>query len=208
MRIRVLAVAALAAGILAAPGMAQSRPIVGLSYDMSLPTGDLKDYTNNDSWLGWTVDVRAFGASNKISFGGMLGYYEFYQMNSTTQTTFARAAVSGQQYHHMFSLPIMLNAHYYAGSTYGARPFIGLNAGVTYLKQTVDVGIWSLTSDAWVLSAMPEVGIYFPTSGRTMVNLHARYHLPFSSGSMYSSGGPDATMSYLSIGLGFMGRPF
>jgi len=208
MRIRVMAVAALAAGILAAPGMAQSKPMFGLSYDMSLPTGDLKDYTNNDSWLGWTVDVRAFGASNKISFGGMLGYYEFYNNTATNTIVFGRGAVSGQQYRHMFSLPIMLNAHYYAGSTYGARPFIGLNAGVTYQKQSLDIGIYTLTSDAWVLSAAPEVGIYFPTSGRTMVNLHARYHIPFSSDNMYAGGSGGASMSYLSIGLGFMGRPF
>jgi len=208
MRIRALAVAALVAGIIATPASAQSKPIVGLSYDMSLPTGDLQTYTDNESWLGWTLDVRAFGESNKISFGGMLGYYEFYQMNPVAQTHFQQADVSGQQYHHMFSLPIMLNAHYYAGSTYGARPFIGLNAGVTYMKQTVDVGIWSLTSDAWVMSAAPEVGIYFPTSGRTMVNLHARYYVPFSSSSLYAGGSGDASMSYLSIGLGFMGRPF
>lgn len=208
MRIRALAVAALAAGMMAAPALAQSRPIVGMSYDMSLPMGDLKTYTNNDSWLGMSLDVRAFGESNKISFGGMLGYYEFYNNITSGTTVFGSGAISGQQYHHMFSLPIMLNAHYYAGSTYGARPFIGLNAGVTYLKQTADIGIYTLTSDAWVMSAMPEVGLYFPTSGRTMVNLHARYHIPFSSSNMYAGGSGGATMSYLSIGLGFMGRPF
>jgi outer membrane protein W len=208
MRIRALAVAALVAGIVAAPAAAQSKPIVGMSYDMSLPTGDLQDFADNDSWLGFSMDIRAFGASNKISFGGMLGYYEFYNNTATEQITFDQATVTGQQYRHMFSLPIMLNAHYYAGSSYGARPFIGLNAGVTYMKQTLDIGMYTLTSDAWVVSAMPEVGIYLPTSGRTMVNLHARYHIPFSSESMYAGGAGGATMSYLSIGLGFMGRPF
>ena len=209
MRIRALAVAALLAGIVAAPAAAQSRPSVGMSYDMSLPTGDLQTYADNDSWLGWTVDVRAFGESRKISFGGLLGYYEFYQNSAVEQITFGRGAVSGQQYRHMFSLPIMLNAHYYAGSnTYKARPFIGLNAGVTYMKQTLDIGVYTLTSDAWVLAAEPEIGIMLPTSGRTMVNLHARYHLPMSSSSLYSGGGGDASMSYLSIGMGFMARPF
>ncbi len=208
MRIRALAVAALLAGLAATSAAAQSRPIVGGSYDMSLPTGDLKTYADNDSWLGWSLDIRAFGESNKISFGGMFGYYEFYNNTSTQQIAFGQGAVSGQQYRHMFSLPIMLNAHYYAGSTYGARPFIGLNAGVTYQKQTLDVGMYTLTSDAWVVSAMPEIGIYFPTSGRTMVNLHARYHIPFSSESMYSGGTGGSSMSFLSIGLGFMGRPF
>lgn len=208
MRIHALAVAALLAGVAAAPAAAQSRPSVGLSYDMSLPTGDLKDFADNDSWLGWTVDVRAFGESNKISFGGMLGYYEFYQNTAVNQINFAQAAVSGQQYRHMFSLPIMLNAHYYGGSTYSARPFIGLNAGVTYMKQTMDLGIYTLTSDAWVLAAEPEIGVILPTSGRTMVNIHARYHLPFGADALYSGGGSGASMSYVSIGLGFMGRPF
>jgi hypothetical protein len=209
MRMRFAALVALLTVIAAAPAAAQ-RTSVGGSYDWSLPMGDLDKYTGNDSWLGFTVDIRSRGSSDKVTFGGLLGYYEFYDPTISGTTAVPRGAISGQQYHHMFSLPIMLSATLYGGSAqyHRPRPFIGLNAGVTYLKQTSDIGIYSFISDAWVVSAMPEIGLALPTSGRTQMNLHVRYHIPFSSTSLFSGGTSGASMQYLAIGVGFNDRMF
>jgi outer membrane receptor protein involved in Fe transport len=90
----------------------------------------------------------------------------------------------------MFSIPLMLNVHWYggSGSRYDPQPFLGLNAGVTYLDQTLDIGVFSVESDAWVVAAMPEAGIMLGTSGHTRVNLHVRYHFPFTSQNLLSQG--------------------
>ena len=212
MRMRFAVLVAALTVIAAAPAAAQ-RTSVGASYDFSLPMGDLKTYADNDSWLGFTLDIRSQGSGNSnLTFGGLFGYYEFYNMYSSGSTVFPRGAISGQQYHHVFSMPIMLGATYWAGRAggyhQGPRLFLGLNAGVTYLKQTTDIGIYSVTNDAWVVAAMPELGIALPTTGRTQANLHVRYHFPFSSSSLYSGGSSGATMQYLSIGLGFNDRMF
>ena len=211
MRTRSAALLALLTVLAAAPAAAQ-RTSVGASYDWSLPMGDLKTYSDNDSWLGFTMDIRTQGSSNKVTFGGLFGYYEFYNMlaSGSGTTVLPRGAVSGQQYHHVFSLPIMLNATYWTGSgAYGKpRLFLGLNAGVTYLKQTTDIGIYSTINDAWVVAAMPELGIALPTTGHTQMNLHVRYHIPFSSTSLYSGGTSGASMQYLAIGVGFNDRMF
>lgn len=217
MHSRFVALAALAFSALAAvPADAQMmsygssrRTSVGLSYDWSSPLGDMKSFVNNDSWLGFTVDVRKYaGPDNRAAAGLTFGYYEFYRMDGGPNTqTFDNAAVTGQQYHHAFVIPMMFNVTGYAGSSRGARPYLGLNAGATYIKQTVDIGIWTLTSDAVVVSAMPEIGIVLPTAGRTAISLHARYHIPFGSDNLYSQGSTGASMQFLSIGLGFMGKP-
>ena len=192
----------------AAPAQAQ-RTVVGVSYDWSMPMGDAGDFVDNDSWLGFTMDVRYFADRNaRSSLGATFGYYEFYHMDPFASTIqFGATAVTGQQYRHAFSIPLMLNFTGYFGSDqYKPRPYIGLNGGVSYIKQTVDVGIYTLTSDAWVVSSMPEIGVVIPR-GRNQINLHARYHVPFGSDNLFSNGGSGLSFQYLSIGVGFMGRP-
>lgn len=192
----------------AAPARAQ-RTVVGVSYDWSMPMGDAGDFVDNDSWLGFSIDARYFGDRNaRSSMGATFGYYEFYHMDPFASTiNFGATAVTGQQYRHAFSIPLMLNfTGYFGADQYKARPYIGLNGGVSYIKQTVDVGIYTLTSDAWVVSAMPELGVVIPR-GRNMINLHARYHVPFGSDNLFSNGGSGLSFQYLSIGVGFMGRP-
>jgi len=217
MRSRFVALAALALSAGAsAPAAAQmmtygssSRTSVGLSYDWSTPMGDTKNFVNNDSWLGFTLDVRKFGGpDNRGAAGLTIGYYEFYNMDAAANTVnFGNTAVTGQQYHHVFSIPMMLNVTGYAGRSSGARPYFGLNAGATYVKQTVDVGIYTLTGDALVVSAMPEIGLMLPSMGRTAMNIHVRYHIPFGSSNLYAQGTSGASMQYLSFGVGFGGKP-
>ena len=195
---------------LAAPAPAHAqRMVAGMSYDWSTPMGDSKKYVDNDSWLGFTLDVRRYADREaRTSMGATFGYYEFYHMDPFASTiNFGAAALTGQQYRHAFALPMMLNFTGYFGDQYKARPFIGLNAGATYVKQTVDVGIYTLTSDAFVVSAMPEIGVVFPIRGRSLANFHVRYHVPFGSDNLFSEGSSGLSFQYLSVGIGFMGRP-
>lgn len=211
MRIRnaVLVAALVVAG--ASPALAQ-RNQLGISYDWSMPMGDMKDFADNDSWMGFTADYRMSNGRN-MTFGGLLGYYEFYQNipagAAGSQVNFPQGAISGQQYRHVFSIPIMLSAQMFLGDAlHKTRPFIGLNGGVEYLKQTADIGIYTMNTDAWVVAGMPEVGLMFTTSNRTQVNLHARYYFPLSSDALVSSGGTGASFQHLSVGIGIMGRVF
>ncbi len=184
----------------------------GLSYDWSMPVGDLKNYIDNDSWLGFTLDVRKKNPTGSFTWGATFGYLEFYQAipgGSAATVVFPQGAITGQQYHHLFSFPMMLSAaHYFGSDSRGMRPYVGLSAGVTYLKQTVDVGVYTLESDAWKPAAMPELGLSWSTPRRTQVNLHVRYHYAAKADGMYTSAAPGASMQYLSIGIGFMGRVF
>lgn len=198
----------LAAGVAPVRGQGVSA---GASYDWSIPIGDLKNYIDNDSWLGFSLDLRKRNPTGSFTYGATFGYLEFYQITpggSKATVTFPQGAVTGQQYHHLFSYPMMLSAAHFFGNAGGTRPYIGLSAGVTYLKQTVDVGAYTLESDAWKPSVSPELGVAFSTAHRTQVNLHARYHWAAKADGMYTSGAPGASMQYLSIGIGFMGQVF
>ena len=210
-RVTLSAFVAVLAGTLAAPLGAQGVT-AGVSYDWSLPVGDLKTFADNDSWLGFTLDLRKRNPTGSFTYGALFGYYEFYRMyltGSGTTIVFPGGALTGQQYHHLFSFPMMLSAEYHFGdSESGVRPYLGLAAGISYLKQTVDIGIYTVTADAWKPAVAPEVGFSFNTAHRTQVNVHARYYLATKSDNLYANATPGASMQYLSIGIGLMGRVF
>lgn len=195
---------ALAVGLLAvAARPADAQKVIGWSYDWSMPMGDLKDYTDNDSWLGFGLDLRTF-TNERTSFGLQVGYYEFYN-NTTDLITLPSGAISGDQYRNVIAVPIMLSAAVHGGHAgYGARPYLAINAGVYYFHQTLDVGTITTDKDNWIFGVAPEVGMLLPVRGTVGTTLHVRYNYPISSGSFLT--GEARSFQYLSVGLGFYSR--
>ena len=196
---------ALAAGLLATatrPAVAQG--VIGWSYDWSLPMGDLKDYVDNDSWLGFMLEGRQF-RGEKVSVGAQVGYYEFYT-NTTDLITLPSGAISGSQYRNVIAVPLMLSVFAHGGhsGTGSARPYIGVNLGAYYLHQTIDIGVYTIDNDNWLFGVAPEIGILLPVRGTTGTTLHVRYNYPVSGGSFLS--GDARSFQYVSVGLGFYTR--
>lgn len=199
--VRFFALAAALVGVAARPAVAQK--VIGWSYDWSMPMGDLKDYTDNDSWLGFGLDLRTFTSEN-VSFGLQVGYYEFYN-NTTDLIELPNAAISGDQYRHVMSVPLMLSAFVHGGHAgYGARPYIGINGGVYYFHQTVSIGTIFTEKDNWIFGVAPEAGLLLPVRGNVGTTLHVRYNYPIKSGSFLT--GDPRSFQYLSVGLGFYSR--
>lgn len=195
---------ALAAGLLAAatrPAAAQT--VIGWSYDWSLPMGDLKDYVDNDSWIGFMFEGRSM-RGERVSVGAQVGVYEFYT-NTSDLITLPSGAISGLQYRHVTAVPLMLSVFAHGGhSGSGARPYIGANVGVYYLHQLIDIGTITTDRDNWLFGFSPEIGVLLPMRGNSGTTLHVRYNYPVSGGSFLS--GQARSFQYLSIGLGFYTR--
>ena len=201
---RCLRLLPLAAALLvgaARPAVAQN--VIGWSYDWAMPMGDMKDYIENDSWLGFGLDLRTFKSEN-VSFGLSVSYSEFYE-NTTDLIELPSGAISGQQYRHLFAVPLMLSAFYHGGHAgYGARPYIGLNAGAYYFHQEFNVGAIFTDNSNWIFGVAPEVGLLLPVRGTVGTVLHVRYNYPMSAGSFLSR--EARSFQYLSVGIGFYSR--
>lgn len=196
---------ALVAAVLAAAARpATAQKVIGWSYDWSMPMGDLKDFTDNDSWLGFGLDLRTF-TNERVSVGLQVGYYEFYH-NTTDLITLPAGAISGDQYRNVIAVPIMLGVAVHGGNAGGggARPYIGVNAGVYYFHQTLDVGTVTTDGDNWIFGIAPEAGVRLPVRSSVGTVLHVRYNYPISSGTFLS--GDKRSFQYLSVGIGFYGR--
>jgi len=205
--LRVLAPAALVLA-LASPSVSSAQgkgSYGGWSYEWALGIGDLEQYIGNDSWVGFTLQGRSF-VSEHFAVGGFIGYNVFYE-NTSDVIVLPRGAISGQQYRHLSTVPIMVGFYRHFGggeSGRGTQLYLGLNGGVYYFYQMMDIGVLSLSTSEWLFGVAPEVGIVM-TRGRTAVALQAKYHYPIPGGDGFLSG-QERSFQYLSIGLGFFAR--
>ena len=192
--------------LMAAPlagGNAQvlTQPYVGtLSYTTASPAGDSKDFANNFSWLGFTVEGDWFVKRN-ISAGFILGWQEIYNEKGGDQFEFTNGTVTGRTYKHLGSLPMLARARYWTGSPGDKfHGFAGLGLGTYWMKQTVDVGIYTADESNWHFGVAPELGFLMVTGYGIGWTLNARYNYPVAAGDYLS--GSSKAWSYWGFGIG------
>jgi hypothetical protein len=178
-----------------------NSPYLGsFTYTTAMPVGDTKDFANDFSWLGFTLEGDWFTRPN-ISTGFIAGWQEIYKNVKGDQFTFDNGAVYGSTYRHISSIPILLRARYWRGHQGEAfHPFAGLGLGTYWMKQTLDLGLYTAEESHWHFGLAPEVGVLMATKGGVGVTLNARYNYPFAAGDYL--GGKSASFSYWGFGIG------
>ena len=181
---------------------AQRQYVGTLSYTTAQPSGDASDFANNFSWLGFTVEGDWFLRPN-ISAGFISGWQEIYKEQGGDSFTFASGAVSASRtYRHIGSLPILARARYWTGTPGDkAHMFAGLGLGTYWMKQTVDLGIYTADENHWHFGVAPEVGVLVKTGYDIGWTLNARYNYPVAAGDYLA--GKSASWSYWGFGIGF-----
>jgi hypothetical protein len=207
------AVLAACAALAATSPLAAQEQFGSLSYMWSLPTADTKSFTNNNSWLGFALDVHKFvNPDQTIAASALIGWNEFYwntsqAINFTFHTTGSSVqngvgTVQGLQYRDYNVFPFLVGADYYAhlhGSN--LQPFAGAYLGLYYIHQTFDISTVEYTTNNWIFGFAPEVGVRFFMKQGEAVSLYARYNWPVSAGSFLPTS-ESRTIQYFSIGIG------
>ncbi len=184
--------------------MAQSW-LGAATYQVSIPTGDTKDYTNSTSWRGVGMDFR-YSVDKSATVGFILGWNVFHErvFKTVELETDNPGTVTGTQDRTINSFPIMLNAHYYFGKRGSTRLYAGLNAGGYIMLQRLSIGVITFQEDRWEWGVAPEVGVLIPTSFDGGFLLSGKYNYAFTGKSVL---GTDINHSYLTISAGFYWRP-
>jgi hypothetical protein len=198
-----LVCAVLALGLLAVAtesGHAQTGRYGTFTWNYSLPTGDTKDFTDNDSWLGLSLEGHQL-LSERSSLGLVFGWNEFYH-DTRDLIEIENGAVSGDQYRHLNTFPMLADLRLYFGQTGASRPYLGCGVGAYYIRQFMDLGPYTLEADAWHFGIAPEFGVQIPsrkgTGAMTAINL--RFHMPMDEGNYL--GNQAQSFTYWSISLG------
>lgn len=146
--------------LLPALGQAQNS-LLGVSWDISLPSGSSTNFVDETSIRGGQFDFRSFYRSN-ISTGLTVGWnaYQEYTPRSTYQIE--NGAITTDLTKYVYTLPILLNLHYYYPLNEYVRPYVGGGIGTMYSEREIFFNVYSISESKWGFAVRPEVGILFP----------------------------------------------
>jgi outer membrane protein len=176
--------------------------LTGLTYSISIPTGNTSEYISKTSFKGFSIDLRKFFSYN-ASIGFLLGWSAFEEETNETISTI-NGDVSGEQNRLINSFPVMITTHFYLGEGREFRPFIGIGVGMYYFYQQLEQVEENLESDKWHFGVAPEAGFaYLLESIYTFVNV--RYNYAFSAENEIT--GISTSQSYITFNIGFAFTP-
>ena len=179
-------------GLMAGQAAAQSS--FGMSWSLTLPTGNTKDVTNNLSARGVNFEYRDI-QSTTWGWGINAGYNVFAA--DKTDTYFEdNWAVSGLRSHYINTIPIYAAGYKYFGkSRRDGRFYVGLNAGTAWLEKRLTFGLYEIKESNWHLTVAPEIGYHLPWDS-FLGHVSARYV-------MVNEAGTTESQSWLEFRLGF-----
>jgi hypothetical protein len=195
-----LAFAALAALAALPASAARAQSYASVSYEVSFPSGSTRDFIDNESWVGFTLEGRRF-VRPQLTAGFLAGYYDFYR-STTEPLQFDNGTVTGDTYRNLAAVPLLLTVDIFPTGGRrdgGVLPFIGIGAGAYWIRQHLEIGTGYSREDSWHFGIMPEVGVAIPVRAGGFTTLMARYHYPFEAGSYI--GGQSFSFPYFSFGI-------
>lgn len=196
-----VALAALACPLVARPLAAQQhRYLSAIEYSVAIPLGDTRGYVSGTSWSGGVWESRWMDHPH-TSIGALIGFNEFSRRTSGT-LTFPSGAITGDQYRHIITVPILVTGHwYFSGARDDPRWYAGGGVGAVYNDQQFQLGLQDKHRTNWGIAMVPEVGLAFSAWYDTGGILSLRYHLPSTSSDMFGDG--HRRLQYISLSLGF-----
>jgi hypothetical protein len=180
------------------------RHYIGISYNVSIPLGDTKDFAGDTSWRGATLEAR-WTVSDFFTFGGLIGWHvlndrtaEPYDLDGLDidELEGVGGTITGTQLRYLNTVPLLVTGHYYLNEGGLVRPYVGSGVGFYYAERRVDIGVRSFNDDGLYFGLAPEVGVAFPL-GNVIGLVSGRYHVAFASPSI----------TYAGINAGLAWRP-
>ena len=163
-----------------------------ISYGMSTPVSDTKDFTRGTSWRNLGVDLVAVVQAN-TTVGVSFGWNVFNEVTGTVSSVDG-VEISGTQFRYINSFPILVTIRQFTGTQGGTRPFFGLGVGTQLVKHRVDVGQWRISEDTWHSALAPEISVVLPLQSDAKWFISGRYN--------YAVKSSDRTHSYFGFNIG------
>jgi outer membrane protein W len=176
--------------------------LTGLTYSISVPTGETSDFISKTSFKGLSIDLRKF-ISHDVSIGFLAGWSAFEENTNQIIPT-SIGDVSGEQDRLINAFPVMITTHYYFGEGTQFRPFVGIGVGAYYFYHQLEQAQEDLESFKWHLGVAPEAGfVYLLESVYAFVNV--RYNYAFNAQNDITN--KSTSQSFLTFNIGFAFTP-
>ena len=180
--------------------------LTNVTWNIGIPVSKMNQFTTDVTYRGFTISGRRF-LDKYNSVGFMTGWNIFdeksYEPINLSGGENASGTISGTQVRSVNSFPLLVGLHHHYGKRDDMRAFVGLNAGVYYILQRLDIGVYRLDNDNWHFGLAPEAGLIIPFDGdKTGIYLGARYNYAFDSGTTLG-GNENNFYSFYEINIGF-----
>lgn len=188
---------ALVIGLVHSTASAQMS-VFKLDWNVGIPMGEMSDFIESESYRGFRIGGRGF-IYDYLSVGGEGGWQVYNDTWSGTQNIDGNIDVSGTQFRYMNMYPLLANIHFYLGEDGGVRPYLGTNAGVTFINQRTEIGLWAVSETSTHFSVAPEIGAFIPVGvAGAGLNIGGRYDVAFKTNKL------DMNVQTFSFFLGFI----
>ena len=181
--------------LLALASGAYADSFMAISYDISAPLGNTRDFIGSASWRGFSVEGRGFFKPN-WSAGVDFGWTTFAE-NSDRLMEIENGHASGNQFRLMYAVPIVATLHYYPNpNKYSDKimHYVGCGAGPYRIETELQYGLYALTEQNWHFGFCPEYGFMIPAE-TVFFMFNIKYNYVFKKGDTESQ-------SYLTFRLG------
>jgi hypothetical protein len=178
--------------------------LTSLTWNIGIPVSKMNQYTTDVSYRGFTIAGRRF-IDKENSVGFMLGWNIFDEKNYdpiNVQQENGSGTISGTQVRSINSFPLLVGLQHFFGNKKDMRTFVGINTGVYYILQRLDMGVYRIDNDNWHFGIAPEAGLIIPLDGDASLDLGARYNYAFDSGTALG-GAENNFYSFWEINIGF-----
>lgn len=166
-----------------------------VSWELGIPTGDLKEYLNNGdvSAGGISFDYRKLVGDN-WTVGGSAAW-SFFNGSTRENLVTGTTTVSGLRQFYFNSLPFMANTHYYmdVGSS---QLYFGTGIGGVWTLQRTEIGSFYTDNDNFHFGVVPEIGFVVPISFTSNINISAKYNYALKTSK-------TVNYSYFTFGVGW-----
>ena len=174
---------------IAPPGiiLAQPHNFSVISYNPSIPTGKLADFTDQTSFRGFNAEFRVV-VNDNFTLGISGGLNTFRQasdgiVSEVIERNGKVITLSAKRYRYTNMVPVLLTGYYYLGSmdTHGVKPYIGTGLGGYYIRKTVQMGLYQSDQEKIQFGLAPAAGILMSSSEHVVFMLEVQYHNVFGT---------------------------
>ena len=140
-----------------------SQTFFSISYEPSTPLGDMRDYVGKSSLRGLNGNVSRY-LNPHFSVGLNFQWTGFYEKVDRHTWFFDGGAITATAWKEFYILPMYANARYHLKTEEEATllPYVGLNLGVAYVEQLLQISEAEEKGKFWKFAFAPEIGTLIP----------------------------------------------
>ncbi len=178
--------------LVAALTMSAQEVIWKMTYDVGVPFSSTKEFTDQVSWRGLSLDFDRFVGEN-LAVGMGFSWSTFVEKESDSDYQMENILLHGTQVRYINNIPLTVRLSWYQPLDM-MELFGTLGVGTVWQEARREIGTFAIFDSYWQFALTPEVGMIFPV-GQSYLSAKVRYVMAFETDEA-----PD--LSYLSVGVG------